>query len=67
MRYLIYPQFNGGTFPIARKREETHGCRYYYKDWSKGYVMNMHGRKISDAALLFNYNKNCRSSYTYTG
>jgi hypothetical protein len=50
-------QFNGGTFPIAKEKEETHGSRYYYKGWANGYVINTEGKKINNAALLFNYNK----------
>lgn len=50
-------QFNGSTFAIAREKEETHGSRYYYKDWAKGYVINNRKQKISNPSLLFNYNK----------
>jgi hypothetical protein len=50
-------QFNGGSFPIAKEKEETHGSRYYYRDWANGYVINTEGKKINNAALLFNYNK----------
>jgi hypothetical protein len=50
-------QFNGGAFPVAKEKEETHGSRYYSKDWGNGYVINTEDKKINNAALLFNYNK----------
>jgi len=50
-------KFNGASFPIAREKEETHGNRYYNKDWSNGYVINTQGKQINNAGLLFNYDK----------
>lgn len=50
-------KFNGASFPIAKEKEETHGSRYYFRDWVNGFVINTKGEKINNAALFFNYDK----------
>jgi hypothetical protein len=48
---------NGSFFPVSREKEEVHGSRYLFKNWSTGTVLNSKGIMVNNSTYLFNYDK----------